>query len=154
MSLYLRSKELLAVYVTGDTSKPGQFASKGTLHQAPSWLASLPLFLSARSSQPWPETGWDAGALLYCCRRSAHRTWSASAFECPYHLVILVALATGTLIQVCSEEPCVTFVTGTLENWGAPLLRVISAAHCRFCCAGCLADSAFNGAVGENFFLT
>lgn len=120
-TLYLHSKELLAVYVTGDTSKLGQFASQGNFQKALPLVGIVFTFLIGTIAAAW--TGNRLGrlrapVLLMAVGLLVMAAWPASAPDYPYLLVILLALAMGTLNQVCSQEPGVTFVTGTLVKLG------------------------------------
>ena len=120
-SLYLHSKELLAVYVTGDTSKLGQFASQGNFQKALPLAGIVATFFVGTSAAAWIGNRmgrWRAPVLLLAVGLLILTGWTASAPDYPYHLVLLLALAMGTLNQVCSQEPGVTFITGTLVKLG------------------------------------
>lgn len=120
-ALYLHSKELLAVYITGDTSKLGQFVSQDNFKKALPLAGIVMTFLIGTIAAAWggKRMGrWRAPMLLLAVGLLVMAGWPASGPHYPYHLVILLALAMGTLNQVCKQEPGVTFVTGTLVKLG------------------------------------
>jgi len=155
-SLYLHSKELLAVYVTGDTSKLGQFASQGNFQKALPLAGIIATFLTGTIAAAWAGNRmgrWRAPVLLSAVGLLMVVSWPASAPEYPYHLVILVALAMGTLNQVCSREPGVTFVTGTLVKLGrAVATGDFSGALPLLLRWFVWLTAAFTGAIVDNFF--
>lgn len=125
--MLLHSKELLAVYMTGNTSKVGQFALEGRWDSVGPLLAIVATFLLATTWAAWigqRSGAWRATAVL--ALSSALLGCSAPFAELHsdrYSLptVLLIAAAIGALNQARREEPGVSFVTGVLVRSGRAL---------------------------------
>lgn len=123
-TLYQHSKEILAVYITGDTSKLAQFTQQGDIAKALPLLGIIAAFLASTTFAAWLGNRlaqWRAPVLLSLIALLFVFAWPASAPDYPYGVVLLIALAMGMLNQVCSQEPGVTFLTGTLVRLGRSL---------------------------------
>lgn len=129
--LIVHSKDLLAVYMTGNTTKLGGFVAQAGWDRAGEIAGVIATFVLGAAFAAWlgNRVGrWRvclvlmlAGALLLLAEPLA-----AQAPQ-PYSLatVLMVAAAMGTLNQVRVDEPGVTFVTGSMVKLG----RCLAAAH-------------------------
>lgn len=123
-ALYLHSKELLAVYMTGNTSKLAQFIQQGNLQKALPLLTLILAFLASTTFSAWLGNRlgrWRAPVLLLLVTFLLAVAWPASDAEYPLGMVIAIALGMGVLNQISASEPGVTFITGTLVKLGRQL---------------------------------
>ncbi|WAT01625.1 YoaK family protein [Rouxiella chamberiensis] len=123
-SFYLHSKDLLGVYVTGDTSKMAQFLQKGDVQKVLPLLGIIATFLASTTLAAWLGNRlgrYRAPLLLFVVALFILATWPASAPDYPYGVVLSLVVAMGVLNQTCSNEPGVTFITGTLVKLGRGL---------------------------------
>ncbi len=118
---FVHGQELLAVYVTGNTTKLG-----GAL-LASNWARVLPLatlfatFAAAttlgavlrRHLEPWGEA-----AVLALVAGLLGAAMAVAGEPFPLRKVLLIAGAMGALNQVLPSEPGATFITGTLVRFG------------------------------------
>lgn len=125
-TLYLHSKDLLAVYVTGDTSKLGQALQQGDLQKALPLLGVIVAFLFGTTAGAWlgrRAGSWRSPLLLALVALLLAIAWLATAPHYPPLMVLVIAVAMGLLNQVRGSEPGVTFITGTLVRLGRALAR-------------------------------
>ena len=123
---YLHSKDLLGVYVTGDTSKMAQFSQQGNLQKALPLLGIIAAFLASTTLAAWLGNRlgrYRAPLILFVVALFILATWPASAPDYPYGVVLSLVVAMGFLNQACSNEPGVTFITGTLVKLGRGLAK-------------------------------
>ena len=128
--LYLHSKEMLAVYMTGNSSKMAQFFQQGNLAKALPLLTIVIAFIAGTTLAAWlgnKARSWRAPRLLLLVA-------VLLALACPFvgekftlAAVLLISAAMGALNQVRSSEAGVTFITGTLVRLG----RVLAAGELR-----------------------
>ncbi|WP_380184038.1 DUF1275 family protein [Kalamiella sp. sgz302252] len=128
--LYLHSKEMLAVYMTGNSSKMAQFLQQGNLAKALPLLAIVLAFVAGTTLAAWlgnKASSWRAPRLLLLVALLL-------ALACPFvsekfalGTVLLISAAMGALNQVRRSEAGVTFITGTLVRLG----RVLAAGEFR-----------------------
>lgn len=117
--IVLHSHNLLAVYVTGNTTKVGVQLFGGTdlPRNISALLAVIATFFIALvcAAKAGSMAGrWRAPLLLMV---TALFLLGASALAEPHYpvpVVMLIAAAMGTLNQVLADEPGVTFITGSL----------------------------------------
>ena len=124
--LYQHSKELLAVYITGDTSKLAHSLQQGDAAKALPLLGIICAFFISTTFTAWLGNrlaSRRAPVLLALIALLFFVAWPAGASDYPYSLVVLIALAMGALNQVCSQESGVTFMTGTLVRLGRTLAK-------------------------------
>jgi uncharacterized membrane protein YoaK (UPF0700 family) len=125
-TLYQHSKELLAVYITGDSSKLGQFLQQGEMAKALPLLGIIGAFFISTTVTAWLGdrlASRRAPVLMTLIALLFFIAWPASAPEYPVMVVIIIALAMGALNQVDPDEPGVTFMTGTLVRLGRNLAK-------------------------------
>ncbi|MFH8133597.1 DUF1275 family protein [Pantoea osteomyelitidis] len=123
-ALYLHSKELLAVYMTGNTSKLAQFIQQGNVQKVLPLLTLILAFLASTTFAAWLGNRlgrWRAPVLLLLVAGLLGIAWPASDAEYPLGMVVAIALGMGTLNQISASEPGVTFITGTLVKLGRQL---------------------------------
>lgn len=123
-AFYLHSKDLLGVYFTGDTSKLAQFLQKGDLQKALPLLGLIITFLASTTLAAWLGNLLGkrrAPSLLLIVSVLIFAAWPIGAPDYPYPAVLLLVMAMGALNQICSQEPGVTFITGTLVKLGRAL---------------------------------
>ena len=124
--LYQHSKELLAVYITGDTSKLAHSLQQGDVAKALPLLGIICAFFISTTFTAWLGNrlaSRRAPVLLALIALLFFVAWPAGAPDQPYSPAGLTALATGALTQVCSQESGVTFMTGTLVRLGRTLAK-------------------------------
>lgn len=129
-TLYLHSKELLAVYMTGNTSKLAQFIQQGNVQKALPLLTLIVAFLASTTFSAWLGNRlgrWRAPVLLMLVALLLGIAWPASDADYPLAVVIAIALGMGALNQISASEPGVTFITGTLVKLG----RLLASGECR-----------------------
>lgn len=120
--IYLHSRDLLAVYMTGNSSHIGRHIGEGN------WVGIAPLaavivaFFSATTLGAW--LGRRVGRwrptvilLLTALLMSASMPF-ARGDDYPFITVLLIAAAMGMLNQVSGNESGVTFLTGMLVRTG------------------------------------
>ena len=122
--LYLHSKEMLAVYMTGNSSKMARFFQQGDLAKALPLLTIVLTFIAGTTLAAWlgnKAASWRAPLLLLLVA-------VLLALACPFTSekfslgpVLLISAAMGTLNQVRRSEAGVTFITGTLVRLGRAL---------------------------------
>ncbi len=125
-AFYLHSKDLLGVYFTGDTSKLAQFLQKGDLQKSFPLVGVIVTFLASTTLAAWLGNLLKkrrALPLLLIVAGLIFAAWPASAPDYPYSAVLLLVMAMGVLNQVGSQEPGVTFITGTLVKLGRALAK-------------------------------
>jgi uncharacterized membrane protein YoaK (UPF0700 family) len=125
-AFYLHSKDLLGVYFTGDTSKLAQFLQKGDLQKSFPLVGVIVTFLASTTLAAWLGNLLKkrrALPLLLIVAGLVFAAWPISAPDYPYSAVLLLVMAMGVLNQVGSQEPGVTFITGTLVKLGRALSR-------------------------------
>lgn len=123
-AFYLHSKDLLGVYVTGDTSKLAQFLQKGDLQKVFPLVGLMIAFLASTTIAAWLGNRLGkhrASLLLLIVALLIFAAWPATEPEYIYSSVLLLVIAMGTLNQVCGQEPGITFITGTLVKLGRAL---------------------------------
>lgn len=125
--IFQHSKELLAVYMTGNTTKVGEFAVQGQWTSVAPLLAVIASFLLATTVAAW------VGQRLGNWRASVVLILSAVLMACaaplaalqpqPFSLVTvaLIAAGIGCLNQALAAEPGVSFITGVLVKTGRAL---------------------------------
>lgn len=125
--IFQHSKELLAVYMTGNTTKVGEFAVQGQWTSVAPLLAVIASFLLATTVAAW------VGQRLGNWRASVVLILSAVLMACaaplaalqpqPFSLatVALIAAGIGCLNQALAAEPGVSFITGVLVKTGRAL---------------------------------
>lgn len=125
--IFQHSKELLAVYMTGNTTKVGEFAVQGQWTSVAPLLAVTASFLLATTVAAW------VGQRLGNWRASVVLILSAVLMACaaplaalqpqPFSLatVALIAAGIGCLNQALAAEPGVSFITGVLVKTGRAL---------------------------------
>jgi uncharacterized membrane protein YoaK (UPF0700 family) len=119
--MFTHSKDLLAVYMTGDTSKLGQSVAEGKWPALGPLAAVIGAFLGATTFGAWlgPRVGrWRAAGLLTLVALCFALAWPDAQGKYPLSTVLLVATAMGLLNQVLADEPGITFITGTLVRLG------------------------------------
>lgn len=125
--MILHSKELLAVYMTGDTSKVGHFLLEGDWAMVGALLTVIGIFLLATTTAAWlgQHAGGWRGTLLLALSGVllALAALSAAPDQASYSLatVAMIAAGIGCLNQVRAEEPGISFVTGVLVRTGRQL---------------------------------
>lgn len=122
--LYLHSKEMLAVYMTGNSSKMAQFLVQENWAKALPLLAIVTAFVIGTTLAAWignKARSWRAPRLLLLVALLL-------ALACPFlsekfapGTVLLISAAMGALNQVRGSEAGVTFITGTLVRLGRVL---------------------------------
>jgi len=125
--MILHSKELLAVYMTGNSTKFAEFLLSGVWSKVGQLAAVLAAFIVFTTLAAWigDRAGYlrsgllllIVGALLVAAAPLAVLVDQAY----PLVAVMTIAAAMGTLNQVRADEPGVTFVTGTLVKLGRSL---------------------------------
>lgn len=122
--LILHSKELLAVYMTGNTTKLGGFMDQFDWAKAGQIALVIGVFVLATVLAAWGgkrrHRARASLTLLVVGILLALAAPSAIAQEQPFTLttVLLITAAMGVLNQVRDDEPGVTFVTGSLVKLG------------------------------------
>lgn len=122
--LYLHSKEMLAVYMTGNSSKMAQFVQQGNLAKALPLLAIVITFVAGTTLAAWlgKRTGsWRAPWLLLLVALLVFAAWPFTGPQYAPGAVLLISAAMGVLNQVRGSEAGVTFITGTLVRLGRAL---------------------------------
>ena len=122
--MILHSKELLAVYMTGNSTKLGDFVVQGDWTMAGEIISVIGIFVLATTFAAW--IGDRAGRtrsgvlLLFVGLLLAIAAPLAAQSAQKYSLatVMVIAAAMGILNQVRADEPGVTFVTGSLVKLG------------------------------------
>jgi uncharacterized membrane protein YoaK (UPF0700 family) len=113
--IFTHSKELLAVYMTGNSSKLGQSVAHGDWGTVLPLVAVIGSFVAATTLGAW--LGKHAGRwrepllMVILSLLLASEKFSVAT-------VMLVAAAMGMLNQVLANEPGVSFITGTLVKLG------------------------------------
>lgn len=122
--MFLHAGDLLAVYMTGNTTKLGQAVTRFDLQAASGLLLVIASFVAATTGAAWlgthvgrsrPTTTLAIVALFLAAAQGVATAKYSLA------TVALIAAAMGALNQVLSNEPGVTFVTGTLVLLGRAL---------------------------------
>ncbi|WPO98188.1 YoaK family protein [Pseudomonas sp. HR96] len=125
--VFQHSKQLLAVYMTGNTTRVGEFALQGRWQSTAPLLAVLGVFLLATTGAAW------LGQRVGDWRATLVMTLSAVLMACAAPLaalqpesfslatVALIAAAIGCLNQALAGEPGVSFITGVLVKTGRAL---------------------------------
>lgn len=123
--IMLHSKDLLAVYMTGNSTKLGQSLVDGAWGKAGPLLGVIACFLVSTTIAAWfggRLPGWRAALvlLLTALLMGAAAALAAALAADQYSLLItcLVACAMGAINQVRVDEPGVTFITGNLIRMG------------------------------------
>jgi uncharacterized membrane protein YoaK (UPF0700 family) len=122
--MILHSKDLLAVYMTGNSTKLGDFLAQGAWFKVGEIASVIGTFVFATTVAAWMGDRIGrvrSGVLLLFVGMllAIAAPLAAQATE-KYSLatVMVIAAAMGTLNQVRADEPGVTFVTGLLVKLG------------------------------------
>lgn len=129
--MIVHSKDILAVYMTGNTTKLGGDLAQFSLGTAGEILGVIAAFVLAAAGAAW--LGERAGRWRASLVLALVGVWLIMAEPLavqtpqPYSLatVLVIAAAMGILNQVRVDEPGVTFVTGSLVKLG----RCLAAGH-------------------------
>ncbi|WP_445619819.1 YoaK family protein [Kushneria sp. Sum13] len=120
--IYLHSRDLLAVYMTGNSSHIGRHIGEGNWAGITPLAAVIAAFFTATALGAW--IGMRAGRwrptvilLLTALLMSASMPF-AQGDDYPFITVLLIAAAMGMLNQVSGNESGVTFLTGMLVRTG------------------------------------
>ncbi|REC94811.1 YoaK family protein [Kushneria indalinina] len=120
--IYLHSRDLLAVYMTGNSSHIGRDIGDGLWGDLKPLLAVIATFFTATTLAAW--IGIRAGRwrptvilLLTAALMSASMPFAHSD-DYPFTTVLFIAAAMGVLNQVSANESGVTFLTGMLVKTG------------------------------------
>lgn len=128
--LYLHSKEMLAVYMTGNSSKMAQFFQQGDWAKALPLLAIVITFIAGTTLAAWlgnKARSWRAPRLLLLVALLLALACAFVSEKFALGTVLLISAAMGALNQVRGSEAGVTFITGTLVRLG----RVLAAGEFR-----------------------
>ncbi|MGQ7245053.1 YoaK family protein [Salinicola sp. V024] len=136
--IYRHSRDLLAVYMTGNTSHVGQHLAMGDWAGVMPLLAVIGAFFGATTLAAWlgdRTDQWRATLVMLLTALLIALAFS-HAVAAGYTLVTVVAIAAamGTLNQVSAKESGVTFLTGALVRTG----RALAAGQWRACLDGLL----------------
>lgn len=119
--LFLHAGGLLAVYMTGNTSKLGQALTRADGRAAGALALVLGSFVVATTVAAWlgaRSSRARAPALLGVVAGLIATAETCAGPSYGLAVVALLAAASGALNQVLPDEAGVTFVTGTLVNLG------------------------------------
>lgn len=119
--LFLHAGGLLAVYMTGNTSKLGQSFSRLEGSAAGALALVIACFVGATTAAAWLGTraGRARGAVLLgvvAVLLAAAQVLAETKYS--VRTIALIAAAMGTLNQVLPAEAGVTFITGSLVGLG------------------------------------
>jgi uncharacterized membrane protein YoaK (UPF0700 family) len=120
----LHSKDLLAVYMTGNTTKLGQSIINGAWSKAWPTVVVIVCFFAATTAAAWIGTRlqkWRA-----CCCLAFTAAMLACALplageKYPPVATCLIAAGMGAINQARADQPGVTFITGVLVRAGRKL---------------------------------
>lgn len=119
--LFLHAGGLLAVYMTGNTSKLGQAFSRLDGSAAGALALVIACFVAATTAAAWLGTRAGrarASVLLGVVAALLALAQVLAEAKYPLRTIALIAAATGTLNQVLPAEAGVTFITGSLVGLG------------------------------------
>jgi uncharacterized membrane protein YoaK (UPF0700 family) len=119
--IFTHSKELLAVYMTGNSSKLGQSVAHGDWGTVLPLVAVIGSFVAATTLGAWlgKHAGrWREPLLMVILSLLLAIAWPTASEKFSVATVMLVAAAMGMLNQVLANEPGVSFITGTLVKLG------------------------------------
>ncbi|GHC25747.1 hypothetical protein GCM10010082_18410 [Kushneria pakistanensis] len=120
--IYLHSRELLAVYMTGNSSHIGRDIGDGVWGDLKPLLAVIATFFTATTAGAWiaMRVGhWRPTViLLLTALLMSAATPFARGEGYPLTTVLFIAAAMGVLNQVSGKESGVTFLTGMLVKTG------------------------------------
>ncbi|WP_277964270.1 YoaK family protein [Pseudomonas sp. RIT-To-2] len=163
--MIVHSKDLLAVYMTGNSTKLGDFLALAEWARVAEIASVIAMFVFAATFATWlGDRGgrWRASLVLMLVGVLLMLAGPLAAqAPQPYALatVLVVAAAMGALNQVRVDEPGVTFVTGSLVKLGRCLAggRWLPAtdALLRWLCflAGALAGALIDSHLGTRTLL-
>ncbi|WP_345814510.1 YoaK family protein [Paraburkholderia sp. PREW-6R] len=124
--MFMHSSDLLAVYMSGNTSKLARSLALGQWPALAALAGVIAAFFATTTVAAWLGKfvgRWRATlnlaltAVLLCVAWPlAHEQYSAGA-------VMLIAAAMGALNQVLADEPGVTFITGALVRLSRSLVE-------------------------------
>lgn len=125
----LHSKEWLAVYMTGNSTKLSQSLLHGALSKALPLLAVIASFLASTTFAAWLGSRfprWRASlCMVLTAAFLAAVVPNASEHYTPFS-TSLIAASMGAMNQALADQPGVTFITGTVVGIGRQL------AACKF----------------------
>jgi len=159
------SKDLLAVYMTGNTTKLGGFVAQAMWGKAAEIASVIGTFVAAATVAAWlgdRAARWRSSLILTVTGLLlAGAAPLAAQAPQPYSLatVLTIAAAMGTLNQVRVDEPGVTFATGSLVKLGRCLAAAqwasASDALLRWLCflMGALMGAVMDGLLGTDTLL-
>ncbi len=120
--IYLHSRELLAVYMTGNSSHIGRDIGEGVWHDLKPLVAVIATFFTATTMGAWiaMRVGlWRPTViLLLTALLMSVATPFARGDDYPLATVLFIAAAMGVLNQISANESGVTFLTGMLVKTG------------------------------------
>jgi uncharacterized membrane protein YoaK (UPF0700 family) len=122
--MILHSKQLLAVYMTGNSTKLGQSVVQGAWTQAGPLLAIIASFLCATTLGAWlgaKASHWRAAALLMLTAVLLLIAAPFAGDQYSLGVICLIAAAMGIINQARADQPGVTFITGILVRTGRQL---------------------------------
>ena len=117
----MHAHDLLAVYMTGNTSKLADALTKGLWSHASPLLCIVATFFVATTLAAWlgkRVAAWRATVILCLCAAGLAAASLLAGEEYSLLTICLIAAAMGVLNQVKSDQSGVTFITGTLVSVG------------------------------------
>ena len=117
----MHAHDLLAVYMTGNTSKLGDALASGLWSHAKPLLCIIAVFFAATTLAAWigSRVGpWRAPVVLIACAAGLASAACLAGADYSLATICLIAASMGTLNQVRSDQSGVTFITGTLVSVG------------------------------------
>jgi uncharacterized membrane protein YoaK (UPF0700 family) len=120
----LHSKELLAVYMTGNSTKLGQSLVAGAWGKAGPLLIVVACFFVATTCAAWIGSRLPSWRASLCLALTAIMLVSAMPFageQYSLQATCLVAAGMGAINQSRADESGVTFITGALVRTGRQL---------------------------------
>ncbi|MCM2129534.1 DUF1275 family protein [Larsenimonas rhizosphaerae] len=129
--IYRHSRDLLAVYMTGNTSHVGQHLALGDGAGTLPLLGVIATFFFATTAGAWlgDRAGlWRATLIMLLTATLVTAAWAlAETRGYSYRTVLCIAAGMGMLNQVSARESGVTFLTGMLVRTG----RAVASGHFR-----------------------
>ncbi len=119
--MFTHSSDLLAVYMTGNSSRLGLFIVQHEWRLAAPLAAVIGTFFLSTTAGAWIGTRagrWRGPVVLAIAAIPLGAAWFVAREEYSPGTVLCIAVSMGLLNQVLAKEPGVTFITGSLIRLG------------------------------------
>jgi uncharacterized membrane protein YoaK (UPF0700 family) len=119
--ILMHAHDLLAVYMTGNTSQLGDALARGLWSRAAPLFSIIVAFFLATTAAAWigsRSRSWRSSVILALCTCGLAVASRLAGVEYSLATICLIAASMGALNQVRGDQSGVTFITGTLVSVG------------------------------------